>query len=68
MKYLQLEAKRIMADMGYECSEKDIIKLANMFEERYDENFEPYYVWCDVIQEYLANDMTNVTLDNKKQL
>ena len=37
MKYLQLEAKRIMTDMGYECSEKDIIKLANMFEERYDE-------------------------------
>lgn len=53
MNYLKSEAKRVLTDLGYDYMEFDIDYLANDFNDRYNTDFEEYYIWMVVIEDYL---------------
>lgn len=60
MNYLKSEAKRIITDLGYDYNYFDIDYLANEFDKRYSDDFEEYYIWLVVIEDYINSDKCHI--------
>ena len=54
MSYLKVRCETILDDLGYKYNENDVKNIIHMFNKEYNDFFEEYQNWWNVIDKYYA--------------